>query len=131
MSSRCYCTVLRTVTRRVAGVYDRALAPLGINIAQYSLMRNIERNAPLTLTQLARLTELDRSTIGRNVRVLQRMGLVELGRGDDQREAMVELSERGQALLNEAGPLWDGIQSQMEQELGPTTLALLEAVAAN
>ncbi|MBD3846001.1 MarR family transcriptional regulator [Bosea sp. SSUT16] len=131
MPSRCYCTVLRTVTRRVAGVYDRALAPLGINIAQYSLMRNIERNAPLTLTQLARLTELDRSTIGRNVRVLQRMGLVELGRGDDQREAMVELSERGQALLNEAGPLWDGIQSQMEQELGPTTLALLEAVAAN
>ncbi len=119
------------MTRRVAGIYDRALAPLGINIAQYSLMRNIERNAPLTLTQLARLTELDRSTIGRNVRVLQRMGLVELGRGDDQREAMVELSERGQALLNEAGPLWDGIQSQMEQELGPTTLALLEAVAAS
>ena len=130
MVDRCYCTVLRTVTRRVAAIYDLALAPLGINVAQFSLMRNIARNSPLTLTRLARLTELDRSTIGRNVRVLERMGLAALGRGEDQREAMVALTERGEALLVEAAPLWDAAQEQMERQLGPATLALLESLEA-
>ena len=42
MISPCYCPLLRTATRKIGAVYDDALTPLGINIAQYSLFRLVE-----------------------------------------------------------------------------------------
>ena len=122
MSGPCYCTVLRAAMRRIAASYDAALEPVGVNIAQFSLLRTIRRAAPVTLTELGRLTELDRSTIGRNVRVLERMGLVALGRGKDQREATVSLTEAGAQVLDEGAPLWEGVQGQIEARLGPQSM---------
>ncbi|GGF70363.1 MarR family transcriptional regulator [Azorhizobium oxalatiphilum] len=119
MSSSCYCTLLRMATRKLAGTYDAALAPAGINVAQFSLLRTVQRRQPVSLTELGRLAELDRSTIGRNVRVLEKMDLVSLTRGKDQREAMVALSETGRETLDAAAPLWDACQTAVAERLGP------------
>src|SRR6478735_2001556 len=88
----CHCLQLRKATRKIGARYDAALAPVGINIAQYSLLRTVAKRQPMSLTDLGRYLELDRSTIGRNVRVVEKLRLVEMGRGQDQREATVSLS---------------------------------------
>ena len=120
MARECYCAVLRTAARKVTAIYDAALEPCGINLAQYSLLRTIQRRAPLSLTELGRLTELDRSTIGRNVKLLQRMGLVRATPGtEDQREAVVTLDPQGADALERARPRWDEAQRQVETSLGP------------
>ncbi len=119
-SSPCYCIVLKAASRRLAALYDEALEPVGVNIAQFSLLRRIRRAEPVTLTELGRLAELDRSTIGRNVRVLERMGLVALGRGEDHREAVVTLTAAGRKALDDGAPLWDGVQDAIEARLGHT-----------
>ncbi|MDB5376759.1 MAG: MarR family transcriptional regulator [Rubritepida sp.] len=119
-SSPCYCTVLKAASRRLAALYDEALEPVGVNIAQFSLLRRIRRAEPVTLTELGRIAELDRSTIGRNTRVLERMGLVALGRGADHREAVVTLTAAGHKALDEGEPLWDGVQDAIEARLGNT-----------
>jgi len=127
--SRCYCSLLRTATRRVGSVYDDALSPLGINIAQYSLLRLIEHRQPVSFTELGRVAELDRSTVGRNVRVLERMGLVETGRGEnDQREAVVRLGVSGRQMLEEAAPLWDGCQREIGTRLGAANVKALREI---
>ena len=101
------------------GDLRRRAGASGINLAQYSLLRTIQRRAPLSLTELGRLTELDRSTIGRNVRLLQRLGLVRVEPGaEDQREAVVTLDQAGADALERAGPLWDEAQRQVESALG-------------
>ena len=69
-SSTCYCAALRKATRRLTAAYDAALAPVGVNLAQFSLLRTVSRHGPLSLTDLARRMELDRSTVGRNVKVV-------------------------------------------------------------
>ncbi|MDR6955927.1 DNA-binding MarR family transcriptional regulator [Ancylobacter sp. 3268] len=121
--------MLRSATRKIGSVYDRALAPLGINIAQYSLLRSVERLQPVSLTELARTAELDRSTIGRNVRVLERLGLVALERGeDDHREAAVNLTARGAETLDVAGPLWEDCQRSIETQLGPVRVTALQEI---
>jgi DNA-binding MarR family transcriptional regulator len=117
-SSPCYCTVLKAASRRLAALYDEALEPVGVNIAQFSLLRRIRRAETVTLTELGRLAELDRSTIGRNVRVLERMGLVALGRGEDHREAVVSLTPAGHKALDDGEPLWDDVQDAIEARLG-------------
>ncbi len=62
-NSHCHCILLRKASRKVSSYYDEALAPLGVNIAQFSLLRNINRTAPVSLTDLAARVELDRSTL--------------------------------------------------------------------
>lgn len=125
MAMECYCAVLRTAARRMTAQYDAALESVGINLAQFSLLRNIERAAPVSLTELGRRVELDRSTVGRNVRVLQRMGLVGITHGADQREASVELTDRGRDLLQRAVPLWREVQRRIEAKLDATQAAEL------
>ena len=119
MASICYCAALRAAARKTTAIYDAALAPIGVNVAQFSLLRRIERAAPVSLTELGRLADLDRSTVGRNVKVLQHMGLARVAtRADDQREAMVTLGERGLTALQEGAPLWDEAQRRVEATLG-------------
>ncbi len=126
----CYCATLRTATRKISSLYDEALAPFGINIAQYALLRRIERLQPVSFTQLGHVADLDRSTVSRNVRVLEKSGLVSTGRGkDDQREAVVSLAAPGVATLERALPVWQACQARMEARFGAETLRALEAIA--
>lgn len=121
--------ILREAARKVSTLYDEALAPFGINIAQFSLLRRIERLQPVSMTDLARNAQLDRSTIGRNIRVLERIELVQSGHGDvDQRETMITLSARGVEMLNKAGPIWEDCQSEMEARLGPVKITALQDI---
>ncbi|CDZ47256.1 MarR family winged helix-turn-helix transcriptional regulator [Neorhizobium galegae] len=127
----CHCILLRKASRKVSSYYDEALAPLGVNIGQFSLLRNINRLAPISLTDLAVQVELDRSTVGRNAKVLERMGLVAIGHGEDQREAMLTVAPKGAAILKKGAPLWDSVQDDIEARLGTEkTRQLQELLAA-
>lgn len=126
----CYCVSLRKATRRLSARYDAALAPLGITVAQFSLLRAIRRKPRLSLTELAERTELDRSTIGRNVRVLERDGLVTLSPGRDAREQSLALTAHGETLLAAADPLWAGAQRDLANALGAPNATLLTQLLA-
>jgi DNA-binding MarR family transcriptional regulator len=118
MATECYCIALRAASRKLTAIYDAAMEPVGVGIAQFSLLRRIGRTQPVSLTELGRVAELDRSTVGRNVRVLERMGLVVLVPGEDQREATVSLAEPGRDVLQRGAPLWDATQERVERALG-------------
>lgn len=132
MNSRCYCVLLRHAARKATAIYDEALAPAGVSLTQFRLLRIVERQGSVSLTELGRLTELDRSTIGRNARLLERLGLVRLCSGTDQRESVVALDEAGRRALTTAAPLWDVAQERIEASLGADAekrlLALLQAL---
>lgn len=123
--AHCYCILLRKASRRVTSLYDEALAPIGVNLAQFSLLRNIQRAEPISLTDLGQRTELDRSTVSRNVKVLEKMELVALINGQDQRESVVKLSDKGRRALADGAPLWDGVQAEIETKLGNEASAQL------
>lgn len=119
-TSTCHCIILRKATRRVSSIYDEALEPVGINIGQFSLLRHIARRAPVSLTDLGAVMELDRSTIGRNTKILERMKLVETVAGKDSREALLVLTDAGKETLEHAIPLWDTAQRSISRKLGNT-----------
>jgi len=127
----CYCAALRAATRRTTAFYDEALAPAGIALAQFSLLRKIERaGRELSLSELGRLASLDRSTVGRNVRVMARMGFIEVSTGVDRREATVRLAEGGRAALAVGAPLWQAAQARVEAKLGERGAHELRALLA-
>lgn len=127
-TSNCYCVILRGIARRITALYDEALAPVGIGVAQFALLRRVQRAQPVSLTELARLSDLDRSTVGRNVRVLERDGFVQPVPAKDQREQALELTPAGRKVLADGAPFWDAAQARVEALIGPEGGAALRAL---
>ncbi|WP_068829907.1 MarR family winged helix-turn-helix transcriptional regulator [Pseudomonas sp. BMS12] len=125
LPTQCLCTKLRRASRGVTRFYDDALAPVGLNAAQFSLLRNLQRLGQPSITGLAEAMGLDRSTLGRNLKVVQGMGLVELGDGSDQRSRQVALNEAGLLVLEQGAPLWEQAQQALARRLGADKRAAL------
>ena len=131
MTSTCYCVVARTAARKTTALYDALLEPAGVTLAQFSLLRKIDRAGTASLTKLGQLTELDRSTIGRNVKALERLQLVRAALAKDQREAAVQLTRAGKRALKIGAPLWEEAQRRVETALGDAGVAQLQTLALN
>jgi len=109
--------------------YDQALLPVGINVAQFALLRTVAAKSTASLSEIAKAVELDRSTVGRNVRVLERHKLLKsLRSDDDRRESVVALTEKGRTLLDEAVTVWETSQKAVEARFGEPGIAALRAL---
>src|SRR5271165_1273322 len=129
MKTPCYCAAVRSAAPKTTALYDAALRPAGVTLAQFSLLRKIERAGKVSLTKLGQLAELDRSTVGRNVKALEKLRLVRMGQAKDQREAAVRLTSAGEETLQRAAPLWEEAQQRIEATLGASGAAQLQTLA--
>ena len=118
LTTECLCTKLRRAARAVTKIYDDALAGVGLSAAQYSLLRHLQRLDLPSISVLADAMGLDRSTLGRNLKVLQAEGLVDLAGGNDQRNRLVRLSGSGLARLTAGDKAWRSAQMQVGHYLG-------------
>jgi DNA-binding MarR family transcriptional regulator len=97
----------RLAARRITQFLDRELEASGLGVAQLGLMAQIAASSDDTLGALAQRSGLDRSTLSRNLRTLEREGLVEIAAANaDQRRRAVWLTETGASRLEAAIPLW-------------------------
>ena len=131
METTCYCAAVRTAARKTTALYDSILEPAGVTLAQFSLLRKIKRVGTVSLTGLGRLAELDRSTIGRNVKALEKLRLVHMALAEDHREAAVRLTREGERALRVGAPLWDEAQRRVEAALGAAGASQLHTLAHN
>jgi len=131
LPTECLCTRLRRASRGVSKLYDDALSEIGLNVAQYSLLRHLQRLDRPSITDLAEAMGLERSTLGRNLRVLEGRGMVELSGGADQRNRLVVLTPAGERLLGEARGAWQAAQVALKQRLQPQHLDALDELLAS
>jgi DNA-binding MarR family transcriptional regulator len=119
---------MRRAAHAITQLYDTMLAPTGLKITQLSLLRAVARHESVSITALADAVYLDRTTLGRNLHVLERDGLVALTPGTDQRERVVHLTDQGRAALEAAAPLWEQAQQTISETLGAEQIATLTAL---
>ncbi len=86
----------------------------------------------VTFTGLSKQLYADQSTITRNLKLLERRGLVVVKYREDRRRRLVSLSAEGEALLAQALPLWAEAQAKLMSHFGQrkwqTLLTLLTEV---
>jgi len=128
----CTCGSLRKASRRVSQFYDSALAPVGIKSTQYSILAEVDRGSvlgPVTMCELAVAMVMDRSTLGHNLRPLQRDELLTLQLTPaDRRKRYVVLTEKGKSTLKRARGLWRNAEERFECVFGKRHAAKLRAV---
>ncbi len=112
----------------VTRLYDSALDGTGLNVTQFSLLRTVSRLDRPYISSLAEAAGLDRSTLGRNLRPLEKAGLIEFGQGQDARTRLVCLTKKGARALTGAISQWQHAQDQMSKTLGKEKLTALESL---
>ena len=118
----CACATLRKTSRTLTRMYDEALKPSGLLATQYIVLVAIQKDQPVTIGQLAETLVMDRTTLTRNLKPLEKSGLIASGRGEDQRMHVVSLSLKGKTAVEKAFPLWRKVQTHVATTLGPKRL---------
>lgn len=125
---------LRKASRVVSQLYDDVLQPTGLRSTQVALLLTLAVEGEPTMARLARQLLLSPSTLSRNLRPLERDGLVEV-RHTGKRGKSVALTAEGRKALLEAFPYWReaqarftglvgaGTWSKLSRELAKTTTA--------
>lgn len=126
----CNCAAIRQAARHVTQLYDQRLAPAGLRTTQFSVLARLDRLGPLAINELAARLVMDRTTMGRALRPLEREGLVAIGPGRDGRTRALSVTPAGRQRLAEAAPLWREAQRAFESGYGASEAADLRASLA-
>lgn len=129
---RCTCSATRMASRAISQLFDKALAPADLRSGQFALLRALARLGPVGVQKLGQALLLDRTTVARTLRPLEREGLVSIAiDSGDRRARLLVLTERGRQRLVQAEPLWTVAQDRLESAFGAeATSALHGALAA-
>jgi DNA-binding MarR family transcriptional regulator len=130
--THCFSTSVRRADRALSRVYDEALRPSGLATTQYSLLSLIDRAPhPLSISELADVQAMDRTTLTRDLAPLARDGLVSIAPADhDRRVRIISLTGAGKDALQRARPLWQEAQTRIATEQGLAEMdSLLDRLA--
>lgn len=116
--ARCAVIHTRKAARAVTQLFDMALLPSGVRATQFTLLVAAHEAGELQMTELADKLLMNRTTLTRELKLLEKEGLVQIAVGQDRRARTVALTPQGNAVLDRALPLWSQAQSRVEERLG-------------
>ncbi|MGP1373756.1 MAG: MarR family winged helix-turn-helix transcriptional regulator [Almyronema sp.] len=116
--STCACFNLRKATRVITQHFDESLKPSGLLITQFTILVAVALAKSATMNELAQNLVMDRTTLTRNLKPLERQGWLKSEPGSDRRTRVISLTQAGEAILAIALPLWQQAQKNVEQTLG-------------
>jgi DNA-binding MarR family transcriptional regulator len=112
----CACATARRAARLVTQLYDEEFRG-HLEAAQFALLTAIERQPAWNQSMLANALGLDKTTLSRNLSVLERRGWIERQAGTDQRERGFRLTPAGRGLLKTARPAWKRAQARLRSAM--------------
>lgn len=119
----CLCLYVQRAARALARRFDEALKPVRINNGQFSLLMSLNRPnmpgvPPATMSSVAQLLGMDRTTLTAAVKTLAGRGLLEVHPDlDDRRVRHLRLTPAGYEVLASAVPIWTRTHAEVEAAL--------------
>jgi DNA-binding MarR family transcriptional regulator len=123
----CACEGLRRAARAISKLYGSALAGLGLTATQLAILVATRLRGSVPLSRLAEGLRLDRTSLYRAVRPLERRGYLRVLPGRTQRERVAMVTAKGERILQEALPIWETTQQRFIDALGARTWAALSS----
>ncbi|MEL7530016.1 MAG: MarR family winged helix-turn-helix transcriptional regulator [Bacteroidota bacterium] len=126
--SSCANARLRRLHRMLNQAYMQAYKPFGLRGSMVSILFIIGKKSSVNQKQLADTLILTPSTMSRDLKKLERDGLVLIEKGADPRQSDLSLTQKGFDLLEEISPLWESLHQQVEAILGQFQLQQIELI---
>lgn len=114
----CLCLHAQRAARALARYFDDVLRPIGITSGQFSLLMSLNRPEPPSISSVAQLLAMDRTTLTANLKPLERRGLLKIAVDkEDRRSRRLALTADGRAVLAKAFPLWKETHAAIEKKI--------------
>lgn len=111
----CLCLHVQRAARMLARKFDDVLRPLDLTHGQFSLLTSLNRPEPPTISSVAHLLAMDRTTLTANLKPLERRKLVKVAVDkEDKRSRRLTITPVGRALLARAYPIWKRAHVEVE-----------------
>jgi len=130
MAEECPALRARQASRVLAKLYDDELAPFGLRSSQLPVLAAaaLFGDAGATMSKLAQSVLMDRTTLTRSIRPLERAGLLRVARSpEDARTKIVVITRAGERMIESIFPVWERVLKQIKKALEAETLAALHA----
>ncbi|MCT8335350.1 MarR family winged helix-turn-helix transcriptional regulator [Leptospira sp. 85282-16] len=109
---------LRRTSRLITSYYDLQLKPTGLRITQFTVLASIAYEKDPSISDLARLTDIDRTTLQRSLEILSRDSLITIEKKEIGNVRSISLTKKGELKLTKAIALWKEIQNSIMEDLG-------------
>ena len=114
----CVCFNLRWVTRAVTQFYDAEMRRHGIRPTQGSILASLNSKDSWSMAELSDWLGMERTTLVRNLRPLQRDGFVKAVGGGRGNRVELTITTRGRNQVEKLTPAWKSAQSAVVKTLG-------------
>lgn len=118
IAGECVAFSVRRISRMVTGHYDRHLAGYGLRSTQFTILNALKALEEVTVNDLAEQLQTDRTTLTRNLELLQQKGWLEKVAGSDRRVRNIRLTNEGLAKLDDSLDAWQTAQDILTARLG-------------
>ena len=127
---RCLCKRTRAAARAITRIYDEELRSTGLRPTQVEVLVTVAAKSEMSISALAEDLAMDRTTLTRNLRPLEKRGLLALSAEGRHRTRLVRLTPTGEAALAGAVGHWERAQAAMERRLGEIGVASVRQASA-
>lgn len=130
MAGECPALRVRQASRVLARLYDDELASFGLRSSQLPVLAAaaVFGDPGATMSKLAQALLMDRTTLTRSIRPLERAGLLRVVRSpSDARTKIVVITRSGERMIESIFPVWERVLKQIRKTLGAATFAELHA----
>src|ERR687888_1713431 len=112
---------LRKAARAITLLYDNAFKSTGLLSTQFNVLQAICSIDSIRISDLADKLGMDRTTLTRNLSVLEREGFIKISEGKDHRTRNVTATQKGRNAIAKAIPLWNEAQRKVKQKMGESS----------
>ena len=114
----CACFNIRRVSRAITQFFDAEVGRHGLRPTQTPILRALDAKNGWSMAELSEWLGMERTTLLRNLRPLQRDGLVRAKGGGRGGHVKLEITEKGRATVAKLLPAWRSAQDKVVAVLG-------------
>lgn len=111
----CSSSALRRASRAVTQHYEACFRGTGLRSTQFTVLATLAQTGPMPLSTLATMLGLERTTLTRNLVILENKHFVKTLADEDQRVRRIAITKQGEAAALAALDAWKQAQSTVDE----------------
>jgi DNA-binding MarR family transcriptional regulator len=125
----CFCLASRQAARKITRLYDGYMQGSGIRATQFTILSQLMLRGEMAIGKLANILGMERTTLTRNLTLLEQRKWVSIKTGDDPRSRMIGITAQGHSIVRRGFPYWSKAQAHVGKLLGADGEAALKILA--
>jgi DNA-binding MarR family transcriptional regulator len=126
----CFCLASRQAARKITRLYDSHMQQSGVRATQFTILSQLMLRGEMPIGRLAGFLGMERTTLTRNLALLETQKWISTKPGEDPRARMIAITAQGRGVVRRGFPYWAKAQAAAAKLLGADGQAALKVLGS-